>query len=410
VDLAVSERDAHPGSSVLVILQNETVPADRRVWNEVCTLRAGGSDVAVICPQGAEEDTQAFETIDGVAIHRYPQQAGSGNLLGHLREYVVAFWRIRRLAKRLAAGRSFDVVLAGNPPDFLLMSVHFLKRDGACLIFDHHDLWPELYLARSQGKKDPLYWLIVATERINFRLADIVLATNETYKRIAVARGGKRPEDVFVVRNGPVLAEFTPVDADPELKRGRPYLLTYIGNMARQDGVDQALYALARLREERQDWHAVIAGDGEAAGDLRQLATGLGLDGHVEFSGWLREDGLKRLLSSSDVCIVPDPKTALSDASTLMKVAEYMAMSKPVVAFDLAESRVTAGEAAVYVAPNDPGAFARAISELLDDPERRERMGAVGRARVVDGLSWEHSEQALLAAHAEALARRRARR
>jgi glycosyltransferase involved in cell wall biosynthesis len=398
------------GARVLAISQNQSVPADGRVWNEARALRAASAEVVVICPQGEGAEREPFELREGVLIYRYPHAGVGARPLGHLREYAAAYWRISGLARRLASEHAFNVVQAANPPDFLLLAVRWLKRRGACLIFDHHDLWPELYLARSGGRKGPFYWLIVGIERLNYRLADIVLATNESYEGIALGRGRKRPADVFVVRNGPELGTFVPVASEPRLKRGRPHLISYIGEMAPQDGVDHALRALARLRDQRDDWHAVLAGDGEAAQGLRRLARELGLDGRVEFSGWLNDRDLRSLLCSSDVCLVPDPKTALSDASTLMKIAEYMAMSRPIVAYDLAETRVTAGDAAVYVRPNDSAAFARAISELLDDPDRRAQMGAIGHARVRDGLSWEHSERALLAAYAEALSRALARR
>jgi glycosyltransferase involved in cell wall biosynthesis len=390
---------------VLVLLQNTAVPGDRRVGHEIETLRSADYEVVIVCPQRDGPRSEARPEPDGVTIHRFPQPEARGTVLSYLREYAAAYWRIRRLARRLSKERPFDVVLAANPPDFLLMAVRSLKRRGSWLIFDHHDLWPELYLARFGSKRSPLYWLIVAIERVNFRLADFVLATNESYKRIAVDRGRKRPKDVFVVRNGPVLADFLPVPADPTLKRGRPHLIGYIGEMARQDGIDHALRALAHLREWRDDWRAVFAGDGEAESELRRLASELGLDDRVEFCGWLDDAEIRKLLCSSDLCLVPDPRTTLSDVSTLAKIAEYMAMSRPIVAFDLTESRVTAGDAALYARPNDEGDFARAISELLDDPERRDRMGKIGRRRVEDGLSWEHSEPVLLSAFRAALAR-----
>jgi glycosyltransferase involved in cell wall biosynthesis len=341
--------------------------------------------------------------LDGVAIHRYPMPDASGSVLSYLREYTAAFWRTRRLALRLAREAPFDVVQAANPPDFLLTAVRPLKRRGATFVFDHHDLWPELFDTRFEGKGRAIRRVIEAIERRNFRLADLVLAANESHKRVAVRRGGKRPDEVFVVRNGPVLADFLPVPADPALKGGFPHLISYAGVMAPQDGVDHALYALAHLREKRDDWRAVLAGDGEAMDQLRGLARDLDLNGQVEFSGWLDQEQVKRLLCTSDVCLVPDPKTALTDASTLIKIAEYMAMSRAIVAYDLTESRVTAGDAALYARPNDPAELARAISELLDDPERRARMGDLGRARVLDGLSWEHSERALIDAYRTAL-------
>ncbi len=393
---------------VLSITQNYPVPGKKMVWNQLLVLRAAGHEVVAICPQAEGQgavgaEAARFERLDGIDIFRYAQPRASGSAISYLREYAVAFWRIRRLARRVAGGRGFDVVQACNPPDFLLLAVRFLRRRGACLIFDHHDLSPELYVAKFGGSGGAFYWLTRMLERVNFRVADLVIATNESYKRVALERGGIRPEHIFVVRKGPDLARFQPVPADPELKRGQRALISWIGEIASQDGVDHAIRALAHLRERRDDWHAIIAGDGSALGDLRRLTTELGLDDRVEFTGWLEEPELRRLLCSSDVCLAPDPKTPLSDASTLLKIAEYMAMSRPIVSYDLTESRVTAGEAAIYARPNDPEAFGRAIDELLDDPARRALMGRIGRERVERWFSWEQSKNELLAAYEVAL-------
>jgi glycosyltransferase involved in cell wall biosynthesis len=401
-----------PRPRVLVLNQNNSVPSDRRVWNEITALCDGGYEVTAICPKGEACDQQSFERREGVDIHRFRQTPSSGGAPGYLREFAVAMFNIRRLVRRVARETAFDVVHACNPPDLLLFAALSQKRRGARFVFDHHDLSPELYLARFARGKDVLYRLSLLVEALNFRLADVVLATNESYKRIAIGRGGKRADDVFVVRSAPVLSGFAPVPADPALKRGRPHLLTFIGEMAPQDGLDHALRALAILRRRRDDWHAVLAGDGPALEDLRRLACELDLAENVEFPGWLLDPDLRRLLSTSDVCLVPDPRTELSDASTLVKVAEYLAMSCPVVAYDLTESRVTAGDAAVYARPSEPESFAAAIEQLLDDPDRRRRMGALGRQRIERGLAWEHSARSLLAAYEHvlngALGRRRA--
>jgi glycosyltransferase involved in cell wall biosynthesis len=394
-----------PPPRILVVSQNASIPRDRRVSNELRALAAAGYEVVAICPQGDGFDEAGFERREGIDIFRYRQSAANGTALSYLREYATAFWRIRRLTRRLAGERGFDVVQASNPPDFLLLAVHFLKRRGTTLIFDHHDLAPELLLVKFGDDARVLYRLTRLIERLNFLLADFVLATNESYKRIAVERGGMRPEAVFVVRSGPQLARFGPVGADPALKRGRQWLISFIGEMAPQDGVDHALRALADLLRRRDDWHAIFAGDGGSQGDLIALSRSLGLDDHVEFTGWLEDPELKRVLSSSDICLAPDPKTPLSDASTLVKIAEYMAMSRPVVCYDLAESRVTAGDAASYARPNDPKALADAIDQLLDDPRRRALMGRVGRERVEQVLSWDRASAALLGAYQVALAR-----
>jgi glycosyltransferase involved in cell wall biosynthesis len=382
---------------ILVISQNNSVPSDRRVWNEITALRAGGYHVSAICPKGERSDVLSFERRDGVDIHRFSQVTSGGGVAGYLREFTYALWHIRRLVRRVSRAAPFDVVHACNPPDILLFAALSQKRRGARFIFDHHDLSPELYLARFGRGKDIVYRLSLLVEALNFRLADVVLATNDSYKRVAVERGGKCKDDVFVVRSAPVLSRFVSVPADAALKRGRPHLLVFIGEIAPQDGLDH--------------WHAVFAGDGPALGEMRHLTSELGLDHCVEFPGWLLDGELLLLLSSSDICLVPDAKTELSDASTLVKIAEYLAMSRPVVAYDLVESRVTAGDAALYAKSGHPESFADAIEQLLDDPARRRRMGALGRQRVERGLAWEHSARSLLDAYEHVLSgRTRARR
>ncbi|MGA3361546.1 MAG: glycosyltransferase family 4 protein [Solirubrobacteraceae bacterium] len=405
------ERSGEPAPPrVLVITQNCPVPSDRRVWNELRALQQAGYEVVAICPEGDERNSGRFERRDGVEIFRYPPVHASGSALSYLREYAMAFWHIRRLARKVAGERGFDVVQASNPPDFLLLSVRFLKRRGACFVFDHHDLAPELYLARFGEGRGIFFRLALVLEWLNFRLTDLVIATNESYRQVAIRRGGRRVEDVFVVRSGPELARFQPVPGDPALKRGREHLISFIGEMAPQDGLDHAIRALAHLRELREDWHAVLAGDGPSLAGLRELTDQLGLNDHVEFAGWLEDPELRTLLCSSDVCLAPDPKTRLSDASTLVKVAEYMAMARPVVAYELTETKVTADGAAIYAGANQPRAFARAIADLLDDPQRRLAMGRIGRERVEASLSWEHSRVALLAAYEAALRRQPATR
>jgi glycosyltransferase involved in cell wall biosynthesis len=413
---ASNENGAHPHATgaeptagesraprVLVITQNCPLPQDRRVWNELLALKQAGYEVVAICPEGPGRNAGSFSRLEGVDIFRYRQTEATGNPLSYVREYVTAFWRIRRLARRLAGERGFEIVQTANPPDFLLLAVRFLKRRGARFIFDHHDLAPELYLARFGGERRLFYRLALVLERLNFHVADIVLASNESYRRVAETRGHKRPGEVFVVRSGPVLPRFRAVPADPALRRGSEHLLSFVGEMAPQDGIDHAIRALGHLREARDDWHAIFAGDGPALKPLRELTAELGLEEQIEFAGWLEDAELLSLLCSSDVCLVPDPKTPLSDASTLVKVAEYMAMSRPIVAYDLTETRVTAGDAALFAPPNDPQAFADAIAELLDDPARREAMGRIGRERVEQSLSWEHSRMELLAAYDAAL-------
>jgi glycosyltransferase involved in cell wall biosynthesis len=399
------ERGHRPAPGVLMLVENLSVPADRRVWQECLALRKAGYDVTVVCPRGDARDRDPFERLEGVDIHRYALRAAQGGTFGYLREYVSACWRTRRLALRLDDRRGFDVVHASNPPDLLLPAVRTLKRRGSRFVFDHHDLTPELYLSRFGRGRDPIYRALLALERVSFGIADVVISTNETYRRIAIERGGRASADVFVVRNAPDPVRFQAARPNPALKLGREHLLAYVGVIAPQDGVDYALRALALLRERRTDWRAVFLGSGDALPDMERLAVDLGLEDHIEFGGWAGDDRVGELLSTADVGLAPDPRSPLNDASTMIKVAEYMSMALPVVAFDLPESVVTADGAALFVAGNDEAAFADRVEDLLDDPELRARLGAAGRARIAGRLSWSTSEEQLLAAYRHVLAR-----
>ncbi|TNC28622.1 glycosyltransferase family 4 protein [Amycolatopsis alkalitolerans] len=387
---------ALPGRA-LILVENLSVPFDRRVWQECTTLRDAGWEVHVICPQGTKRDTERETIIDGVRIHRYPLKAATGGPAGYLQEYGTALWHTFRIARRL--GR-FDIVHACNPPDLLFLVALMLKRRGAKFVFDQHDLVPELYLSRFDRGEDLLYRGVCALERATYRAADLVIATNESYRRIAISRGGKRPEEVHVVRSAPAVERFRQVRPEPELKGGKPYLLCYLGVMGPQDGVDYALRALALLKERRTDWHAVFVGSGDTFDAMVQLSAKLGLTEYVEFTGRIPDEDLVRYLSTADVCLSPDPRNPLNDVSTMNKIMEYMAMAKPIVSFDLKEARVSAGEAAVYAPANDEAAFAGLIGKLLDNPEERARMGKLGQARVEGPLAWRESARVLLAAYA----------
>jgi glycosyltransferase involved in cell wall biosynthesis len=393
---------------VLILVENLSVPFDRRVWQESVSLRRAGFDVVVISPQGHKFDREKFEVLDGVDIHRYRLVAATGNAFTYLREYGVAFWRTATLVLRLGLRRRFDVVHACNPPDFLLLAALPLKLRGTRFVFDQHDLVPELYLSRFKSRRNLLYRTTRLLETMTFRLADVVISTNESYRNVALSRGRKSPDDVFVVRSAPDLDRFKQAEPDESLKRGKAFLLVYLGVMGPQDGVDHALRALALLAERRQDWHATFVGDGDARPAMLSLARELGLQ-EVEFPGRIPDDELALVLSTADVCLAPDPKNPLNDVSTMNKIVEYMAMARPIVSYDLIEARVSAADAALYAEPNDPRSFAAAVAELLDAPERRAAMGVAGRARVEQELSWSQSEEALLAAYARALVGRKHR-
>ena len=382
---------------ILILVENLSVPFDRRVWQESRALVEAGYDVVVICPTGIGRDTEPEVVLDGVRILRYPLHAATGGPAGYPREYGQALWHTLRLAWRVRREGPVHAVQACNPPDLLFLAALPLMARGAKFVFDHHDLVPELFESRFPGGPAALRSVAVLVERITFALAHGVISTNESYRQVALTRGRKRPDAVQVVRSAPDLSRFSPREADSSLRRGKRYLAAYVGVMGPQDGVDYALRALAHLRHERRrdDLHTVFMGDGDAYDDLVSLAGRLGLDDCVEFPGRVSDDFLQRCLSVADVCLSPDPPNPLNNVSTMNKVVEYMAMGRPIVSFDLTEARVSAGEAAVY-ATGDEQEFADLISALLDDPDRRAEMGAIGRARVADRLSWDTSRHNLL--------------
>jgi glycosyltransferase involved in cell wall biosynthesis len=389
----------------LIVVENAGVPGDRRVWNEALSLRDADWEVTVLAPRFAGRAVLARERLEQIMIERFPVVAGEGGPASYVREYVAAAGQIARRIHRLARPHPFDVIQFCNPPDFLLLMALPERRRGTALIFDHHDLVPEMVDVRFGAHHRRLRVLAEGNERLAYRLADVVLTTNESIKRVAVERGERAAEDVFVVRNGPRLRSFTPLPTDPGIARGRRFLLAYVGLMACTDGVELAIQALAHLHDRRRDWHAVFLGDGEMLPALQRLTRTTGLEDHVEFRGPVEHQEVRRTLSRADLGLAPDPPNLLTHASTLVKIPEYLALRCPVVSFDLHESRVSAGDAAVYARGSDTRDFARLIDQLLDDEDRRLRMAAEGRRRIEARLAWEHSEQRLLTAYERAVER-----
>lgn len=387
---------------VLIIVENLPVPFDRRVWAESMALIEAGYQVSVICPNSRNQ--AYFEVLDGVNICRYPAPPEGSGVVAYVREFVYSLWAAFWLSIKVRREIGFDVIQACNPPDTIFMIALFHKWFGRKkFIFDHHDLSPELFSLRfDPGKKSLAYRMLLWLERRTFRTADVVISTNESFKAVAVKRGGKRPEDVVVVRNGPNLERFKPRDVRPELKNGREYLVCYVGVMAMQDGLDYLLNAIHHVVIEhgRHDITFALIGSGDILDDLKQLACDLKIDEYVEFTGRIDDDILLAdYLSTSDVCVAPDPMNDLNDNCTLIKIPEYMAMGKPIVSFDLTESRYSAQEAALYAPDNNCADFGDKIIELLDDPRKREEMGRFGQERVREMLAWEHSKKNLVNAY-----------
>ena len=384
---------------VLILVENLPSPFDRRVWQEAGALRDNGYEVSIICPTGKGYESK-YEVIDGIHIWRYDLPTEGEGALGYLVEYSVALASTFFLSWKVMWKRGFDVVHACNPPDLFFLIGVFYKLFGKKFVFDHHDANPELYVAKF-GRKDFFYRLMLALEDWTFRYADVSLATNESYRKIAIGRGGMQPGRVFVVRSGPSLERLKIVPPQDGLKKGRKHLVGYVGVMGKQEGIDLLLQSVKHVVHDlkRTDIHFGLVGGGTSLEEMRSLAISYVIDDYVTFTGRVPDADLLAMLNTADVCVNPDVANDMNDISTMNKIMEYMALGKPIVQFDLTEGRFSAQRASCYARRNDPVDFARKIVELIDNPQKRAEMGAFGRNRVEHELEWRYEVPKLLAAY-----------
>jgi len=388
---------------VLILVENASVPFDRRVTQEARSLLGNGYTVSVICPGG--EGQLLRESLDGIEVWRYRPLTAQGGALSQVLEYLVALAKTFWLMLKILRHPGYDVIQACNPPDLFFLIVWPFKLFGKRFIFDQHDLSPELYSALYERDGGPIMKVLRWSERLSYGLSDSVIACNESYKRLALSRGGVAADRVFVVRNGPREGWPVPVEPDPGLRNGRRFLVVYMGVMGRQDGVDVLLEAVRVLTQTLgfKDATFALVGDGPAAESLRAQARALGIEDFVDFVGWIKDnDVLSRYLMTADACVCPEPSSPLNDHSTFIKVMEYMASGTPIVAFDLPETRFSAEDAAVYAPPGDAQGFAGLIRDVLLDDALRSRMTARAAERI-PSLRWEQQVPNLLAAYARAM-------
>lgn len=397
-DVGLADKPLH-GRRILIIVENLPVPFDRRVWQEARTLKKAGAEVTVICPM-AGQWTEPHEVIDGVHIYRHPLNTDGRGAIGYLKEYAAALYWQTKLSWQIWWKHGFDVIQGCNPPDLVFLVAIQFKIFGKRYIFDHHDINPELYEAKF-GKRGIFWYLLKIAERLNFAAADVVISTNESYRQIALTRGRKHPEKVFVVRSGPDLNRLIAVDPNTKWHNGRNYMVGYVGVMGEQEGIDLLLDAIAHLvrAKGRYDIQFVLVGGGPLLQRMRSLSKSMDLQEYVTFTGRVPDDLLFEVLSSADVCVNPDRMNAMNDKSTMNKVLEYMAFSRPVVQFDVTEGRYSADDASLYAKPNDPLDFADKIEEVLDNPVLRKKMAAIGLKRIKTQFSWGHQIPHLLTAY-----------
>jgi glycosyltransferase involved in cell wall biosynthesis len=404
--MALRANGSHRGS-VLIIVENLPVPFDRRVWNEATTLVGAGYEVSVICPTGKGAQAR-YEIRDGIHIYRHPLPEGRG-ALGYLIEYGCALIWEFILAWRVRRARGFDAIHACNPPDLIFLVGGFFKfLFGTRFVFDHHDINPELFEAKF-GRRGILYRGLLALERLTFGVADVSIATNESYRAIAIQRGRMDPDRVFVVRSGPNLERLRLLQPNPSLRNGRRYLVGYVGVMGSQEGIQYLLEAARRIVHDlgRRDVQFGLIGAGPELERLQRLASHLEIDEYVTFAGRVPDHELLEMLNTADVCVNPDEYNAMNDKSTMNKIMEYMALGKPIVQFDLAEGRFSAQQASLYARRNDAADLADKILDLLADEDKRRLMGELGRQRVIDHLAWQHEAPKLLQAYEALFGQRR---
>ncbi|MFZ5987267.1 MAG: glycosyltransferase family 4 protein [Bacillota bacterium] len=387
------------GRKILIIVENLPSPFDRRVWQEATALRDNGATVSIICPKGKGYE-KSFEMIDDIAIYRHSLPNEADGALGYLLEYGSAlFWEFILSLKCLFT-RGFDVIQACNPPDLIFLVALPFKLLGKKFVFDHHDINPELYEAKF-GKKGMFYKILLFFERMTFKSARISIATNESYKRIAIERGGKREEDVFVVRSGPSLERLRIIPPVEELKKGRKYLVGYVGVIGRQEGlnylVDAAEYIVKT--KKRDDVHFICVGGGTELDNIKEYTKEKGVEDYFTFMGRVPDKELLEALNTADVCVNPDEYNEMNDKSTMNKIMEYMALAKPIVQFNNTEGRYSAREASLYAKPNDSLDMAEKIIELLENPEKRKAMGEFGYNRIKNELEWKYEKENLYRAY-----------
>lgn len=392
---------------VLIIVENAPVPLDPRVWKEAIALHEAGYKVTILSPKDVGYKT-TYEYIDGIHIYRHPTPQEGNGAFAYIWEYGCAlFWEIL-YSWWIYLRRGFHVIQACNPPDDIFLVALPFKLFGVKFIFDHHDVNPELYLAK-YGKKDLFYRMLNWLEKLTFCFSDVVISTNHSYKEIAVSRGGLAPENVFVVRNGPDLAKFKPVPPNPALKYGKRCLIGYVGNMGEQDGLDILIDVAEHIRNlGGKDIHFTCVGRGPAFAELQKSLKDKDIEDMVNFTGRISDEELLEILSTADICVNPDKPCQMNEMSTMIKIMEYMALGKAIVQFDLEEGRISAQAASLYCDKGDQVAdFADKILWLADHPEERARMGEFGRLRVQTELAWDYSVRNLLAAYDKAFSKSR---
>jgi glycosyltransferase involved in cell wall biosynthesis len=379
---------------VLIIVENLPVPFDRRVWQEANSLTANGIKVSVICPK-MKGFTKSFETLNYIDIYRHPLPLEANGAAGYLLEYGIAFFWEFVLSWKIFFKKRFQVIHGCNPPDLIFLVALFFKGFGVKYVFDHHDINPELYIAK-YSKKGFFYKLLLFAEKLTFKVADYSISTNESYKHIALTRGKMLENKVQIIRSGPNLNRLKITAGNNKYKKDRKFLVGYVGVIGEQEGLDLLLESIRFITSKRQDIQFAIVGGGTELVKIKKLSEQLQVSQFVDFYGRVDDDVLVDVLNTADVCVNPDRPTLMNDLSTMNKIMEYMALKKPIVQYSLKEGEFSAQKASLYAKNTDPEDFARKILYLFDNSDKRKEMGEYGYKRVVNELSWEFESEKLI--------------
>lgn len=375
---------------VLFIVENNPCPKDKRVWYEAEAVYDFGYMVSVISPK-ENRYTKNYEKIDNINVYRHPMPIEANSKVGFILEYLNAtFWE-SYLCLKIFIKHPFHIIHSANPPDHVFIIALFFKLFGVKYIFDHHDITPENYVAKFD-KKGIMYKILLLMEKMTFKTADIVISTNESYKKIAINRGNMKENEVFVVRNGPDLNKIKIVPPNNKLKEGFDFSVGYVGIIGKQEGIENLLAAVKYLiyTKEITNIKFIVVGSGPHLKELIRQAKEMKIEKFVHFTGFIPDSDLYEILSTSDICINPEFGNEFTDKSTMIKIMEYMFFGKPIIQFYTTEGEVTAGNSSIYIKNNSIKEFADAIVNLCSDPEKRKKMGNYGKKRISEELCWDN--------------------
>ncbi len=375
------------GKHILIIVENLSVPFDRRVWQEATALKDHGAMVSVICPR-MNGYTKSYEKMSGIDIYRHPRLPEGKGIMAYIAEYSVAIFWQWIYSWKIYLKKRFHVIQGCNPPDLVFLVAAPFKLFGVEYIFDHHDISPELYIAK-YSKKGLMHNILLLAEKLTFKVADYCITTNESYKDVAIKRGKMPVDKIQVVRNGPNLDIFKKSEGNSKYKKGRDYLVGYVGVIGNQEGLDLLLETVQYITSIRQDIHFAIIGNGPELENLKILASQMNVLNFVDFYGRVSDQDLLDILNTADVCVNPDRPTEMNNLSTMIKIMEYMSLMKPIVQYDLKEGRISAMDASLYAVNTNPQDFANKIIYLMDNRDVRLKMGDFGYQRIVNHLSWK---------------------